>query len=339
MSREGKCTEGEDFQFLPTYPLFNAIKCPLSQKSYTFHRLKFEDVLKNNGYYDTYIKYYDLFKLTIDLNHEWGLDSETAFHKNTLHCILNHYDKIKDQFVEIDITIDLDTQIKTKYKNILKMFINLDTTFQKVNIIQIYMLVSNCFIVMTELIIILIKLSITFAKIEEKLKVRKCIIVEKYLIYFADIANAVVGYYAFHELTGFNNILTAIFESGCLDDYVRYVLSNYSAALGNTADENIQIFIIVVLKIFIQFISIIFQAHADKCKVAEDSCCRLFMESFSFDDDSEEEQEDDDKAKEEMEALKEGEGESDGKNKDKVHEDNQLEMQTVKNEKNENSKI
>ena len=61
------------------------------------------------------------------------------------------------------------------------------------------------------------------------------------------------------------------------------------------------------MKLFFQFMSLIFQGVADNCKISKDSCFRAFLDSIVYQDESDEEANDDTNARAELEMLKEGE--------------------------------
>ncbi len=333
----GKCNNDQNLQSLTLYPLFNPIKCPLMQRSHTFHTLTLNQLLKANNAYEKVTNLFDLYDLTADEESTWGLNSETAFQRNTIQCIMKNYKVIGSYFPKINPSITGFDREKERYKNVLSIFLDLTEIFFFIKVMQILLLATNVFQVFLGLLFILIKIGgyCCHGCCKNTKKHKQCLINEFYFTYCLDICVAFVGGYAFFTLHNFNLLMGLIFDTQCLDDNIKYVFGIYSQILGATADQNLQIFVIVLMKIALQVFSIIFSLCMIKCKINKKGCNRVCEESFAEQDDggdeiSEEEllKLDEEKAKTDRELgkfscnfleMRMMEGPKDGKNENKVN--------------------
>jgi hypothetical protein len=283
ISLSGKCVDGENALDW-NYPIINDTACPIDQRFYNIDKESAKTILNRNGYLETMMAY-PLFNLTITDDKKWNFDAEYAFYRNTLTCLMKEYENINSKtsyFGEITKTRTFDIQ-KEKIVNMLQVFVKFDTSFQYQLTIQILILVVNAFIVLFNVISILSKIfAMGFACCQ---CLRLFVYYEKLLSFFLDITLAVLGAFSFFVLYQYVTLITTLIDSSCVDNYVQYKFGLFANELQSTAESNLQLFIIVLIKIFMIVFSIVYYITCKRCKLSCLKFWEIIMENINEGDD------------------------------------------------------
>ena len=89
--------------------------------------------------------------------------------------------------------------------------------------------------------------------------------------FISDLIIAFLGGFAFFTLYSYNDIIQQLTQSKCMDDYAKFKLNTYSNALQGAAEQNFQIFVIMLMKIGIIILSIVYYIIAEGCS----SCSKV----------------------------------------------------------------
>jgi hypothetical protein len=264
ISRNGKCVSGEN-SLQTGYALIPEQKCPLDQRFFTSSKLDMQTVLNaNDGYYDFLQGRLPLFDFFSSSDNKWTLDLEYAFYRNTISCLLSNYDTLFPDLVKnIDTTLPYKAQQKVKLSRILKSLITLNYSNLFLKFIQISILALNINVVVLNVAIILYKfLRMFFPK--------KIIIFfenEVYISFIMDLLIAILGGFSFFSMNYYQDKINLLLQQECADDFVKYTLTAYCDSMQGAAEQNLQIFVIMLFKLFILIFSILYYVFLDNCKM------------------------------------------------------------------------
>jgi hypothetical protein len=334
ISLSGKCVDGShalDF----SYPIINDTECPIDQRYYNIEKENAKVILGRNNYINTLIQY-PLFNLTITDNNKWSIDSEYAFYRNTLTCLMKEYDNINEKteyFGKISSGYTFDVQ-KQKIRNILTVFANFDTSFSYQNAIQILILFINSLIVFVNLVSIMSKiLAIGFNCCN---CIRIFVYYEKLFSFFLDLCLAFLGAFSFFILYRYVNLVNILVDSDCVDNYVQYKFGLFANTLQDTAESNLQLFIIILIKIFFILFSIVYYITCKRCKLSCFKFWEIIVENINEGDEDNNILVD----KKHLDKLEENGG---NQHMSEIRQDDvnmiQVEMRIKENKENETSKV
>jgi hypothetical protein len=263
----GKCVDGTN-SLISSYTLIPETKCPFSQRYYSIHKQSMKDVLNNND------KYYDylatrlplLTALNVD-DTKWSLDLEYPAFRNSLTCLMNYYDQQNPN----------KTDISGKIGFVLQSFITLNKSDFFQNFVQICLLVLNILVVLINFIVVSYKSYKIFKNPTTAIikNIMKC---EKFFGFLLDVAIAILGGFAFFSLNVYKNYLSQITNTNCLDDFMLYKFNTYSDSLEATAEQNLQIFIIVIVKLLIIIVIVSHYSCSKKCKIKFNNILKLLRD-------------------------------------------------------------
>lgn len=254
---EGQCVDGNNSLTID-YNLIPRKRCPIRQDYFAADEKPLDDILnRNDKYYDLLSANLKLFNYTNFNQNKMRLDIQYAFFRNTLTCLMNNYDGIKNQFFNnstSNTTANQQELMKIQLTNVLQVFVNLDVYFTFQQIIQIIILALNCFVVFMNLVFIFIRFTnLCCSCLGSGINV--AYVIETYLSFTTDLIIAVLGGCSYFILSQFSDFLSNLFSTLCLDNYVQYQLGTYGDAIDNTGDENLQIFILMIIKVAILMFS------------------------------------------------------------------------------------
>lgn len=255
ITRSGKCVSGEN-SFFSDNPLFEKVECPIDQKYYSISKLTLQEVLSNNNYLNEVLKVPGISK-TLTNDNKWSLDAQYGFNKFTLTCLLNNYDKLNSN----DLQSLNDTQLsdfdykQKKIGYILKGFIQFTTEFDFQEHLQRTILGINVTLVFGTVITVIYKIfSLCFNC--------KCchglFSLEIYFSFSIEFILGTLGAVSYFILGDFIDFLDSLLTSNCVDNYVQYKFGVFHENLEGTSDRNLEVFLIVVLKISLILVSIVY---------------------------------------------------------------------------------
>lgn len=256
ISRSGKCATGPNSLY-SDHPLLKKIDCPLDQKYYSISKLPLEEVLINNNYLDEVLKIPGMNRSLTNEN-KWSLDSQYGFYKFSLTCLMENYDKIHlSKVSSLNQTILGDfTYKQRKIAYILQGFLEFTTNYQYQNYLQLIILGLNAILVIVSILTIFLKI------FSYCLKCRDCYLslfsFEIYFSFFIELGLGVLGGSSYFIMTDYINFLDSLVNSGCVDNYVQYKFGVFNQSLGDSSDQNLEVFFIVLLKIVLIIISTIY---------------------------------------------------------------------------------
>jgi hypothetical protein len=275
----GKCVDGENSLEL-SYSLINDTSCAIDQRFYSVDREEVKTILQRNGLLQTYTNY-DLFNATVNRDKKWNLDLEYAFYRNTLTCLMMNYNSISSKttyFGNIGESRTFDIQ-QQKIRNILKAFATFDTSFSYQKIIQIFILALNSIIVFFNVITLTSKIiALSFYCC---LCIKLFVYYEKLISFIFDIVLAVLGASSFFILYQYVNLISAVVDSDCVDNYTQYKFGSFANTLQDTAESNFQIFIIMIIKIFFIVFSISYYLSCKRCRLSFSKFWEIVMENIN----------------------------------------------------------
>jgi len=222
-----------------------------------------------------------------------NLDIEYAFYRNSLSCLIEKYDDLNRNYF-FQNTKNKEEAEKAKYnyqqlkiQNLITTFIMFKYSFEFRGCIQNTILGINSFTVLVNVMTILYKFIFHF----KDNRINKVFSFEIYLSFFLDVIVAILGGFSYFILDSYINFLTDIVESGCVDNYVQYKFGVFSASLDGTSTQNLQIFLVMIIKIFIIVVYILYFLCANegksKCKDISKIIKENINEGETDNDDSE----------------------------------------------------
>jgi hypothetical protein len=262
ITRTGRCNTGENSMVID-YSLVDNINCALDQRYYTVSKLSLIDVLKTNNHYNDLSKISGLNK-SLDLdNNKWNLDLKYGFYRNTLTCLMKNYDTLNKNNYHPSLNQTLLGDFLYKQRKIgyiLNSFLTFTTSFFFQENIQKSLLALNS-------VLVFINMLAVFYKI-----IRYCFVcfyccdlllmAEKYLTFLFELSIGILGGFSYFILSSYQDYMDNLVDSGCVDNYVQYQIGIFSTSLSSTADQNFEIFLIILIKMFFILLSTIYYSCA-----------------------------------------------------------------------------
>lgn len=271
IKRSGQCVDGSH-SFESPYTLMDSTNCARDQR---FHVLEKQDLavtLNNNGnYWDYLVKKLPLLNNTKQDNFKWDLDVEYSIYRYTLSCLLENYDKlnINNTVFLNDTSVDSNYNYKRlKMRNILSAFVMYDDKYSFQENIQIAILALNCAAVFLNVFVIIFKLCKFFCNCCE-------VFIgdwDVYVAFLIDLSTAVLGGTSFYIIDNYLSFIDNLISSNCSDPYINYKMGTFSDNLQATSDQNLQIFLIMLFKMFIMIFSVLYYLFATHFNVT----CKQF---------------------------------------------------------------
>jgi hypothetical protein len=262
ITRTGRCNTGED-SIIIDYSLVDNIDCALDQRYYTISKLSLVDLLKRNNHYNDLSKVIGFNKsLERDIN-KWNLDLKYGFYRNTLTCLMKQYDQLnKNNYKQsLNKTLLGDYQYKkTKIGYILEAFITFTTSFLFQENIQKSLLALNSILVLINILAVFYKLFRYWFICFECCDL--LLMAEKYITFLLELSIGILGGFSYFILSSYQNYMDNLVDSGCVDNYVQYQIGMFSSSLSSTADQNFEIFLIILIKMFFILLSTIYYSCA-----------------------------------------------------------------------------
>lgn len=261
ISRSGKCASGDNSHY-SDHPLLPKVECPIDQKYYSLSKLSLQDVLYNNNYLKEVMKIPGMNK-TLNSENRWSLDAQYGFHKFTLYCLMNNYDKVNSKKIQAlnNTSISDFTYKQKKIGYILEGFVQFSTEFQFQEHLQTTILAVNLTLVAGTVITVVYKiLSICFnCKFCHQL-----FSLEAYFTFSIEFILGALGGATYFLLGDYIDFLDSLVNSSCVDNYVQYKFGIFLSNLEDTSDRNLEVFLIVVLKILLIIFSMIYYSCSRK---------------------------------------------------------------------------
>jgi hypothetical protein len=269
ISRSGKCVSGSN-SIYSDHPLLNKVDCPIDQRYYSLSKLSLQEVLTNNNYLDDVLRIPGMNR-SLNNENKWSLDSQYGFHKFTLTCLMNNYDKINLKTVSaLNQTLLGDFAYKQrKIGYILQGFLQFTSNYKYQNYLQIIILALNATLVFVSIVTVFYKI------FSYCLDCHNCchsfFSLEIYFTFFIELSLGALGGASYFTMSTYIDFLDSLLTSGCVDNYVQYKFGVFQQTLSDTSDQNLEVFFIVLLKILLIIISTIYYSCA-----LEKMTCRKF---------------------------------------------------------------
>lgn len=268
ITRDGRCATQLNSLTI-NYPLlFENRECSKDGRFYTIDTMQVKEILNINGnYYDYLSQNLPLFNLSVTEDEIWNLDAKYAFYRNTLSCLMKNYDDInREELLGAFYSPEqLKEYNKQKLKVILTTFVDMYENYSFQGNVQSAILGLNVLVVSINLFIIAYKILKYFH--QKYAWLNEIFENEVYITFTIDLSIAVLGGASYFILTNFTSYIDGILETTCVDSYMQYKLGIFSESLGGTSDENLQIFIFMLIKIFIILFSILYYFAAYSFKL------------------------------------------------------------------------
>jgi len=278
ITMEGLCNNDNTLK-QTLYALMNRTECSLETRNYITSKRNMTTVLKANKIYNEISNSFPLFNISLSNDNYFSLELEYAIYRDTPSCLVKNLNFLNKN-LELSVyegQSDYD-KTKEKFKKALLIFISIDNTFETQMFFQYYLLCSNCFTVLFNVFIILFRLYKLFQRNEFY---GSCILYyEVYISFFIDILSAIVGGIGFFILKDYYSLIDELTETNCFDNFVEYRLNSYSNDLYSTADSNFQVFIIMIIKIFLISLNVLVYVSIKKCKIKKENICKIIYESI-----------------------------------------------------------
>lgn len=276
ISFNGKCIDGDNsINF--NYPLINDKVCAIDQSYYTIFKSPVNTVLNaNDNYFESINKNFPLFDFVVNDQTKFNLDISYAFYRESLRCFLEKFDTLNEKrplpgFTYVESTDTLVIK-RNKLKALLRSFVQFDSSYEFQNYIQLAILIVNCFIVGINVMVISAKIIIYSCSCCSWFS--PFIVCEKYLCFFLDLGLAVLGGVSYFILIDYVDVIDNMLDQNCVDNYVQYKFGVFSDNLEATAEANLQLFIIMIIKIFMIVFTILYYISCSKCNIE----CKRFGE-------------------------------------------------------------
>jgi hypothetical protein len=222
-----------------------------------------------------------MFQSMLNNDDTVGLGLKYAMYRDTLTCL---YKKLNGTTFFKSSEYDLNAlTIKEKIAISVYLFINMDDVFLIQDYIQTYLLSVNCVIVVFNVCMVIFR--IVRVCLGHKNFGRKCVYLEVYFSFFLDLVNAVVGaisYFSLNEVVTYTN---TVLDTGCMGNYEGAKLDAYAGDLFSTADQNFQMFLVMVMKLLLIVINIFYYIIVKKCKITCSRLAKLIYENIQEGDD------------------------------------------------------
>jgi hypothetical protein len=267
----GMCVDGSN-SFQSSYALLPETNCPLSQRYYSVHKQNFKDVLNNNdNYYDFLASRLPLFNGVLD-DSKWSLDLEYPSFRDSLTCLMNYYDNTYPN------SNNSTTYTRDKMTFVLQSFITLNKSDFFQNFTQVCLLVLNILVVIINSSVLIYKSVRVFKNVPKTLK--QIFKSELFVSFFIDCLIAALGAFAFFSLNVYKSYLNLITETNCLDDFMLYKFNTYSDSLEQTAEQNLQIFVIMMFKLLIVVAIVLHYSCSKKCRFKLKKLMKLLKDNL-----------------------------------------------------------
>lgn len=265
MTFNGRCSNGFD-NSLSLYSLVSSVDCSLENRYYDTQKLPVDYVLNNNdNYYDYLNETYPLLSTRLTPKTSVGFGLEYSFYRDTISCLMDSTLDFNTFFGAQTQHVDQLMMNRENIRRILFTFVSMHTYFQFQEGLQIFLLSINCLSVLVNVCVILFRTFKIF--MDDKYYGHRCLYFEVYFSFLLDLFSAIVGATSFFILNTVVNFVNDLLNTSCLGDYTQWKLDAYGNDLYDTAEQNLQIFVIMLLKLLIILISILYYYSMKECKV------------------------------------------------------------------------
>lgn len=244
--------------------------------------LNYDENLEKTTYYNQNFKINldeSLFENKITDHDTFSIELDYSLFRDTPTCLLKKL-SFDNYIAAQNKKNDIYTaqSIKKDLKYALYVFINMDYIFNFQSSLQLYLLIVNCSIVGVNTIVIILS-SIRLAKKNAKL-FASILYYEVYVSFFVDVVSGVVGAYSYFKYVNVVSLCDELVSTGCLGNYEEYKLTVYANDLDDVLIENLQIFLIMLIKIFLITVNILVYIGVKKCKITFNKFIKIVYENL-----------------------------------------------------------
>jgi len=150
----------------------------------------------------------------------------------------------------------------------------MEDTFQLQMFFQLFLLISNCTVVALNFGIIIFRVVKVF--LHDKYFGHRVVYFEVYISFLIDFGTAIVAGCSYFILIKIYNSVDFVIGTSCLGNFEEHKLDNYANDLYDTADQNLQIFVVMLLKIFLISFSMLYYIIVEEFNIT----CNKFMDLF-----------------------------------------------------------
>jgi hypothetical protein len=294
IGRSGACDD-EDSVIKSNYPLVKNNQCQEGSRYSNFDSVYLSEILISNGLrseIENSLPYF--FNYTT--KEKWNIVSKTAFAKDTLYCMINKFLLFSENSFTImskgKLQVTNKEEMRPGFSEKLYVFYNIkeNADFQE----RIQGFILSIYIIMTilEVSYVLIKL---FNVCGDSVKCLLCICgYEGYLAFVVDIIIMITSAVSNSTLSKFVHHVEELIESGCLDELVKGKMELFKVATDVMADKNMEMFLIILMKFVLIFISLLYTVISKGGKINFRQCEQIIFEK---EEDEEEEEKEEEKRK------------------------------------------
>jgi hypothetical protein len=275
LSLKGECSNSYQ-NTLTQVSLLNITDCSLDNRNFITMRQNMTQVLEYNNIYKLYDTNIPQFNKKITSEDKISFGLRYAMYRDTLTCLYETLDTSK--FFKIQSYDQTQLKIKEKIAISVYVFVSMESTFKIQKAIQTYLLAINCFIVFFNVCIIIFRVSKVF--IEDKYYGHRCLYFEVYFSFCLDLITAIIGGTSFFILNQVVSFTNTVLDTNCMGNYEAGKLNSYSNDLYSTADQNLQIFCVMLMKIALILINIFYYIFVKKCRITAKRLWKLFYENI-----------------------------------------------------------
>lgn len=262
-----------------SYPLIKNIQCQEGSEYSKFDSVPLSDILISNGlrseienslpYFFNYTK-----------NEKWNIVAKTAFAKDTLYCMINKFLLFSENSFTImskgKLKVANKEEMRPQFSEKLYVFYNIRDNSNFQERVQEFILTINLIMTILEVSYVLIKL---FNVCGDSVKCLLCICgYEGYLAFVVDIIIMITSAVSSGNLSKFVHHVDELLESGCLDELVKGKIELYKVATDVMADKNLEMFLIILIKFILIFISLLYTVLSKGGKINFRQCEQIIFE-------------------------------------------------------------
>lgn len=325
----GICSNGEN-NTLTLVSLLETNDCSIESRNFITQTEEIDVVLNHNNIYSAYNTTIPQFDLRLTNQDKISFGLKYAMYRDTISCLIKSLDFTT--FWDIG-NYDVDKlNNKQKVSLTVYIFVSMGNVFDTQNAIQLYLLIINISVVGINVLVIIFRVVKSFIK--NAYFGHSCLYYEVYFSFIIDIASAIVGGISYFYLENIVNYVNNILDTNCMGNYESYKLDSYANDLYDTADQNLQIFVLMVIKILLITINILYYASVKKCRMTCSKFGHLIYENIHEGDEDDtplnDREIEEKKDEEEKETIKKkeskiNEGGMDKESEDKENDENEYE--------------
>lgn len=283
----GKCVDATSHISLD-YILLKQNKCVFKESYDSVHETSMNKLLDaNDNYFQVLNTKLPLFSYEIEEDIPMKLQTQRAFFHTALTCLMKNYDQLGNYFGNKEKANEATFEAANdRVKGILTVFVRFESSFNTQKIIQLVNLILTAVGISLQFLFLIARC------FGPKVFSKMCGISELIVEYLINIVVAVIGIYSYLTLKDYLGFVEKLVESVCIDNLTKYYFGVFAESLDETANSNLEIFLITLVKTSILVLSIIALLIARKGKVSMQEFMKVIVESVKLENEDNNDNED-----------------------------------------------